>query len=132
MTGSSAQSIRMTDPIIHSLLQREIIKWIHKYTVSKATVVGFFAKSPSSRVKCLPDWMHRPVFPTLDGLGHLSTWVDLGVYARKYYVRKNLTDMVGRGIITSETYTAGDGRKGMRMKVVTVLDVLASIDPEDG
>ena len=123
----------MIDSIINDLLQREILKWVHKHASTKAMIVGNFAKSPDKQDrKKLPDWMSRQEFVFLDELHLLSSWFELGVHERKYYLRKNIAHMVERGAIITETHRTLYGNDQIRMNPGTVLDLLAAIDPGSG
>lgn len=107
-----------------ALLKQELIKWISRYACTRAMVVGVFAKSHDNG-SSNPDWMRLKMF----GISR-QTWVELPVHVRKYYVRRNMRELIDRGLLRLEKHKLIDGNTQQRLKVVSVLDRLAAINDQ--
>lgn len=107
---------------IPELLKSELVNYCFKHATSKASVIGNLAKAVHKLARP-PVWMHEPSF---DG----STWLELPVHERKYYIRLAFNELLGSGRLVTESFTTLLGQKQVRYKAGSVLDRFATIKPD--
>lgn len=106
---------------VPELLKSELVNYCFKHATSKASVVGNLAKA-AHKLARPPEWMHEPVFDE-------STWIELPVHERKYYIRLAFNELLENGRLVAESFTTVRGQKQVRYKAGSVLDRFATIKP---
>jgi hypothetical protein len=104
---------------IPELLKNELVNYCFKHATSKSSVIGNLAKA-AHKLARPPEWMHEPVFGG-------STWIELQVHERKYYIRLAFNELLEGGRLVTESFTTLLGQKQVRYKAGSVLDRFATI-----
>jgi hypothetical protein len=106
-----------------NFLQNQVIRWVQVRGPSRKGLVNALTKAiPGCERR--PSWMNEPEF---DG----QSWSALNIAERKYILRHAVDELLADGRLYYKVYQKALGPKH-RLVVRSLLDVLSTIDPDDG